>query len=98
MMTDDAAWHIAQHVCRTGYADLPASADESALRDLRYVERRTYGQVGKFNHKISFASSSSALPLGHGPRKRGRRMPGARRHLSHRQGDRRSDLRARSFA
>src|SRR5262249_14899280 len=34
MMTDDAAWPLAQHVCRTGYADLPASAFESARRDI----------------------------------------------------------------
>jgi 2-methylcitrate dehydratase PrpD len=34
MMTDDAAWLLAQHVCRTGYADLPASAVESARRDI----------------------------------------------------------------
>jgi 2-methylcitrate dehydratase PrpD len=34
MMTDDAAWPLAQHVCRTGYADLPASAVESARRDI----------------------------------------------------------------
>jgi 2-methylcitrate dehydratase PrpD len=34
MMTDDAAWPRAQHVCRTGYADLPASAVESARRDI----------------------------------------------------------------
>src|ERR1700730_7409096 len=33
-MTDDAAWPLAQHVCRTGYADLPASAVESAPRDV----------------------------------------------------------------
>ena len=33
-MTDDAAWPLARHVCRTGYADLPASAVESARRDL----------------------------------------------------------------
>jgi 2-methylcitrate dehydratase PrpD len=33
-MTDDAAWLLAQHVCRTGYADLPASAVESARRDI----------------------------------------------------------------
>src|SRR5258708_16459464 len=33
-MTDDAAWHLARHVCRTGYADLPASAVESARRDI----------------------------------------------------------------
>ncbi|MGH7116085.1 MAG: MmgE/PrpD family protein, partial [Stellaceae bacterium] len=33
-MTDDAAWRLAQHVCRTGYADLPASAVESARRDI----------------------------------------------------------------
>ncbi len=32
-MTDDA-WRLAQHVCRTGYADLPASAVESARRDI----------------------------------------------------------------
>ena len=32
-MTDDAAWPLAQHVCRTGYADLPPSAVESARRD-----------------------------------------------------------------
>src|SRR3954453_5492653 len=34
MMTDDAAWALAQHVCRTEYADLPASAVESARRDI----------------------------------------------------------------
>jgi 2-methylcitrate dehydratase PrpD len=34
MMTDDPAWPLAQHVCRTNYADLPASAIESARRDI----------------------------------------------------------------
>jgi 2-methylcitrate dehydratase PrpD len=34
MMTDDPASALARHVCRTGYADLPASAVESARRDL----------------------------------------------------------------
>jgi len=33
-MTDDAAWPLAQHVCSTHYADLPASAVESARRDI----------------------------------------------------------------
>ena len=33
-MTDDPACVLAQHVCRTGYADLPASAVESARRDI----------------------------------------------------------------
>ena len=33
-MTDDAAWPLARQVCRTGYADLPASAVESARRDI----------------------------------------------------------------
>jgi 2-methylcitrate dehydratase PrpD len=33
-MTDDAAWHLAQHVCRTGYADLPAGTIQSARRDI----------------------------------------------------------------
>src|ERR1700693_4949011 len=33
-MTDDPAWPLAQHVCRTGYTDLPASAVESARRDI----------------------------------------------------------------
>src|SRR6202047_2156021 len=33
-MTDDPAWALAQHVCRTGYADLPRSAVESARRDI----------------------------------------------------------------
>ena len=33
-MTDDPAWPLAQHVCRSGYADLPASAVESARRDI----------------------------------------------------------------
>ena len=33
-MTDDAAWPLAQHVCRTGYADLPASAVASARSDI----------------------------------------------------------------
>src|SRR3954471_15846099 len=34
MMTDDPAWALAQHVCRTSYADLPVSAVESARRDI----------------------------------------------------------------
>jgi 2-methylcitrate dehydratase PrpD len=34
MMTDDPAWALAQHVCRTSYADLPASAIKSARRDI----------------------------------------------------------------
>jgi 2-methylcitrate dehydratase PrpD len=33
-MTDDPAWRLAQHVCRTGYADLPASTIECARRDI----------------------------------------------------------------
>jgi 2-methylcitrate dehydratase PrpD len=33
-MTDDAAWTLAQHVCRTSYADLPASAIRSSRRDI----------------------------------------------------------------
>jgi 2-methylcitrate dehydratase PrpD len=33
-VTDDAAWPLARHVCSTGYADLPASAVESARRDI----------------------------------------------------------------
>ncbi len=33
-MTEDPAWRLAQHVCRTRYADLPASAVESARRDI----------------------------------------------------------------
>jgi 2-methylcitrate dehydratase PrpD len=33
-MTDDAAWPLAQHVCHTGYGDLPVSAVESARRDI----------------------------------------------------------------
>jgi 2-methylcitrate dehydratase PrpD len=33
-MTDDPAWSLARHVCRTNYADLPASAIESARRDI----------------------------------------------------------------
>ena len=34
MMIDDAAWRLAQHVCHTGFADLPASTIESARRDI----------------------------------------------------------------
>jgi 2-methylcitrate dehydratase PrpD len=34
MMTDDPAWPLAQHVCRTNYTDLPASALVSARRDI----------------------------------------------------------------
>jgi 2-methylcitrate dehydratase PrpD len=33
-MTDDAAWPLARHVCQIGYGDLPASAVESARRDI----------------------------------------------------------------
>jgi len=29
-MTDDTAWPLAQHVCRTRYADLPASTIQSS--------------------------------------------------------------------
>ena len=32
-MTDDAAWPLAWHVSRTGFADLPASAVESAREE-----------------------------------------------------------------
>jgi 2-methylcitrate dehydratase PrpD len=34
MVIEDPAWALAQHVCRTTYQDLPASAVESARRDL----------------------------------------------------------------
>ncbi len=34
IMTDDPTLALARRVCRTGYADLPASAVESARRDL----------------------------------------------------------------
>src|SRR5207302_11068890 len=33
-MTDDPAWRLAQHICRTNYADLPASTVASARRDI----------------------------------------------------------------
>lgn len=33
-MTEDAAWSLARHVCRTGFGDLPASAVEAARRDI----------------------------------------------------------------
>src|SRR5277367_301018 len=33
-MADDAAWPLVRHVCRTAYSDLPASAVESARRDI----------------------------------------------------------------
>src|SRR4051794_10508856 len=33
-MTDDPAWPLARHICRTSYADLPASAIESVRRDI----------------------------------------------------------------
>jgi len=33
-MTDDPAWLLAQHVCRTNFADLPASAVAAARRDI----------------------------------------------------------------
>jgi 2-methylcitrate dehydratase PrpD len=33
-MTGEAAWPLAQHVCRTGYADLPASTVQSARQDI----------------------------------------------------------------
>src|SRR5271169_1322292 len=34
LMTDDTAWPLAQHVCRTHYADLPASTIQSTRRDI----------------------------------------------------------------
>ena len=33
-MTNDPAWPLTEHVCRTGYADLPASTIQSARRDI----------------------------------------------------------------
>ena len=33
-MTNDPAWPLAEHVCRTGYGDLPASTIHSARRDI----------------------------------------------------------------
>src|SRR6476659_3665395 len=33
-MTDDPAWALVRHVCRTGYPDLPESTVESARRDI----------------------------------------------------------------
>src|SRR5215213_6507968 len=33
-MTDDPAWALARHVCHTDFPDLPASAVESARRDI----------------------------------------------------------------
>src|SRR5713101_8393995 len=33
-MTDDPAWSLARRVCRMNYADLPASAIQSARRDI----------------------------------------------------------------
>jgi 2-methylcitrate dehydratase PrpD len=33
-LTDDPAWPLARHVCRTGFADLPKSAIHSAHRDI----------------------------------------------------------------
>ena len=33
-MTDDPAWALARHVCRTGYENLPAGAVASARRDI----------------------------------------------------------------
>ena len=33
-MSDDPAWDLARHVHRVGYGDLPASAIESARRDI----------------------------------------------------------------
>src|SRR6516165_6245671 len=33
-MTNDAAWPLAQHICHTGYDDLPSITVESARRDI----------------------------------------------------------------
>jgi hypothetical protein len=33
-MTDDAAWQLGWHICRTQYANLPTTAIESAHRDI----------------------------------------------------------------
>src|SRR5271170_1372856 len=33
-MINDPAWALAEHVCRTGYEDLPASTIQSARRDI----------------------------------------------------------------
>ncbi len=43
-MTEDAAGPLAQHVCRTGYADLPASAVGSFAASCRSL---TVGETGK---------------------------------------------------
>jgi len=53
-MTDDAAWPLAQLVCRTGYADLPASAVESARRDI----------LDTFGCMLGGSSRGSASSLG----------------------------------
>src|SRR5271167_1783703 len=46
MMTDDPAWALAQHVCRTRFADLPASAVESARLDILDTFGRMLGGSG----------------------------------------------------
>ena len=45
-MTEDAAWPLAEHVCRTHYADLPARAVESARRDI--LDRQVRGLASTY--------------------------------------------------
>jgi 2-methylcitrate dehydratase PrpD len=33
-MTDDTVWPLAQHICRTRYADLPSSTIQPTRRDI----------------------------------------------------------------
>ena len=44
MMTSDPAWALAQYVCRTRYADLPASAVKSARRDILDMKHTAFRQ------------------------------------------------------
>ncbi len=63
MMTDDPAWALAQHVCRTSYADLPASAIESARRDILDTFGCMLGGSGSPGACPTLDCLESALPF-----------------------------------
>jgi 2-methylcitrate dehydratase PrpD len=80
-MTDDPAWPLAEHVCRTGYAELPASTIQSARRDILDTFGCMLGGSG------SPGIDQLCAVIGHwGGREESRvllRAPACRRHRPH---------------
>ncbi len=57
-MTDDGPWPLAWHVCRTGYAGLPARVVQSARRDILDTFGCVLGGSGSPGMDELFAASS----------------------------------------